>query len=320
MKSSILFLVLRRGVTLSILMVLVVVLAVLLWNYRNDDLTPHDATVVTNKNEASLTEADFVTGPRNPSHMPFETGPDRTHVGFDHNEIEPEYVDAVGDPAFAEPTFRLCAILSGAGHAPSVGIVDRETGRGSLLKVGDSSRDGWRLASVDFGRERATFEKQRHCHTMHLEIVESFTDDAIKPMPSQHATEDGASRQSSSLFKNRGLAEAFGESILLDERGEEVSLRGVDGAPEVVEFRAGGNRYALRRDIVETILSIQNLAPEDRLGMLFSYPGVAQVLPDQDAATQASEAERKLSEELIPPTNTPSIKSLHLLMERINNP
>ena len=234
------------------------------------------------------------------------------------------------------PSFRLSAMSGSGGANDAVGIVDRKTGAGyRRLKIGDSA-DGWRLVSIDFDRETALFQKSDQTFTARMETGESILPPQIqaaqpptsaprpdsRPPPAGSPSVESPPRVGDSLAsaspaesKRPAPSAPFSNVSFRVDSGESVSVRGVSSAPDFVEIQTGNERYALRRGIAESIMTIDNLTPDDRLWMMVSYPGLVQILPGEDPARQASEAERLLAEELVPPTNRPDVEELNRLLE-----
>ena len=240
-----------------------------------------------------------------------------------------------------KPAFRLSALFDPPGGTPAVGIVHRASGDSYKISVGDKSFDGWQLVSVDFDDESALFQKDGASATVRMEQGSPTPPASVPPsspplagpsspppsMRPQPPSSLPPSAQNPASPSTPGVSASssprpfdpsrpFSNLSFRVDSGETVSVRGVDRSPEVVEVTAGPDHYALRRSIAESILSIENLTPEDRLWMMVSYPGLVEVRPGEDPAELSAEAERQLADLLIPPTNRPPVEELPALVEK----
>ncbi len=208
-------------------------------------------------------------------------------------------------------------MAGGWGNNNSVGIVDRKTGQGISLQIGDKTTDGWKLLSIDFDQETATFEKSGKRFVAALE-------EGIAILPSPLATtppiRDASATSAPPEIEEVNLSIPFSNRVFRTEGGEEVSVRRVERSSKVVEVQTEGKRFAIRRSIAERILNISNLSQDDRLWMMVSYPGLVELLPGEDAAQQSELAEEQLAEMLTPPTNKPPIEELDRLLENFIEP
>ncbi len=241
----------------------------------------------------------------------------------------------------AEPGFRLSAMISGSGEPDSIWIVDRKAGEGHLrLGIGDTTPDGWRLLEINLAGETATFQKQGQTYVARMEGGSPSLPSESPPSLSAEAEQLLATRrdlqveaapepvippeeqrlptQPSDLAGGRVFSEPFRNRTLLTDSGGIVMLQGVDHAPEIVEIVTGADRYAIRRDIAESILQVDDLTSDERLEILESYPGLVKVSPDEDPAEQAVKAERELAEILqSPPDEPPPIEELDQLIDEV---
>lgn len=240
-----------------------------------------------------------------------------------------------------EPGIRLIAMTGGRGNHDIVWILDQTGGENiHPLSIGDSTFDGWRLIEIQVDQETATFEKEGCFHIARMEAASPAVP-AEKPLPIPEAdrTQTLAARNTSQLETSprpvvppgerplpskpsdlagdRVYSEPFRNQTILADSGNVVVLQGVTHAPEIVEIVAGHDRFAIRRDIAESILQLDDLSPDERLDMLESYPGLVKVVPGEDSAKQAVNAERQLAEMLVPPTNTPSVEELDELIDQV---
>ncbi len=213
----------------------------------------------------------------------------------------------------------MCALTRGRAEQVSVGIADRATGRGDLLRAGDITADGWRLVSANFENETALFEKDGREYIAHLEQRAALPVATASPVPPETRTESQPPvvEATATTGKTAPAATApmpvFSNRVYHVEGFEPVAVSAAQDSSEFVEVKTGGETYALRREIVESIFKVDNLTTEERLWMMVSYPGLAAVGPGQVSPEQASEAERKLKEMLAPPTNTPPLEELERL-------
>lgn len=238
------------------------------------------------------------------------------------NVREPNETSSVVSGHFTgdDPGFRLCAMTSGGAKQISVGVVDRKTGKVNLLKPGDRTATGWRLVSARFKEETALFEKDGQEYTASLEQGER------NPPAVEHSAVTGKSdmKPTSPPASNRLAATepkpVFSNRVYHVEGFEPVAINAISDTPEFVEVKTGGETYALRRDIVESIFKAENLTTEDQLRMMVSYPGLATVGPGRKSSEQAIDAERQLAEQLIPPTNTPPLAELEQLRKNFVPP
>ena len=216
----------------------------------------------------------------------------------------------------------MCALTRGRADQVSVGIADRATGRGDLLRAGDITADGWRLISANFEKETALFEKDGREYIAHLEKGAALPLATASPVPPEPRTESQPPVVEATATTLRTTTSAtaaplpvFSNRVYHVEGFEPVAVSAAQDSSEFVEVKTGGETYALRREIVESIFKVDNLTTEERLWMMVSYPGLAAVGPGQVSSEQVSEAERKLKEMLVPPTNTPPMEELERLRE-----
>ena len=222
-------------------------------------------------------------------------------------------------PSAEPPSFRLSSMAGGWGDSDSVGIADRKTGLGHSLKVGDKTTDGWKLVSIDFDQESATFEKAGQLFVATLEEGESITQAPILS-PSSPPTGNASPTSAPTELKEVNLSVPFSNRVFRTESGEEVAVRRVERSPKVVEVQTEGKRFAIRRSVAERILTLDNLSQDDRLWMMVSYPGLVELLPGEDATEQSNLAEEQLAEMLTPPTNKPPLEELDRLLENFVEP
>ena len=212
----------------------------------------------------------------------------------------------------------------GWGRNDSVGIVDKQTGQTGSLRIGDKTADGWRLVSVNFDEETATFDKEGRAYVARLEQGDSPQVPPSPPNvapPAQQTAAASAPLVAGTEEDEPDLSLPFSNRTFRVESGEEYSLKGVDRSPEVVEVRTSQERFALRRTIAESILRLDNMTPDDRLWMMVSYPGLIPLNPGEDAVELSAEAEQQLAEIINnPPTNTPSLEELNRLKENFVEP
>jgi hypothetical protein len=215
-----------------------------------------------------------------------------------------------------DPGFRMCAMTSNPSGEPTVGLVYRETGAAEFLHVGDHTENGWLLSATDFDNETAFFKKDDNTYVAHLEqnsiddtVVLSDAQSTIKPVaPAAHPK---STHTASGAFSNR---------VFQLEDGETFAINAVDNNADFVKIKTGNETYSLRREIVDTILTTENLTTEERLLMIISFPSLASVPPGLSAAEQAMAAEQELSERLIPPTETPPMDELERLRNQFTPP
>jgi hypothetical protein len=197
-----------------------------------------------------------------------------------------------------------------------------------LLRSGDITADGWRLVSANFENETALFEKDGREYTAHLEqgaarpVAAASPEAGALPVTPGPRTEQRQPDVEAAATTAKAMTTAtdsplplFSNRVYHVEGFEPVAVNAVKDSTEFVEVKTGGETYALRREIVEAIFKVDNLTTEERLWMMVSYPGVAAVAPGQTSSEQAVEAERKLKEMLVPPTNTPPLEELERLRE-----
>ena len=227
----------------------------------------------------------------------------------------------LSNPTVEEPQFRLSSMAGGWGNDNSIGIVDRKTGQGSSLKVGDQIPGGWKLIAIDFDQETARFENKGKIFVATLEEGVPVLQPSSSPS-SQTATTATPPTPSTEPqeMEEVNLSIPFSNRLFRTEDGNEVSVRRVERSPKVVELQTEGKRFAIRRSIAERVLSIGNLSADDRLWMMVSYPGLVELLPGEDAAEQSNLAEEQLAEMLTPPTNKPPIEELNRLLENFVEP
>lgn len=65
---------------------------------------------------------------------------------------------AAATPPLAEPPIRVAALLPKGERGPRCGLVDKTSGRGGIYSQGDTVA-GYRIASIDYRRERVVFER-----------------------------------------------------------------------------------------------------------------------------------------------------------------
>lgn len=190
-----------------------------------------------------------------------------------------------------------------------VGVEDRLSRKTQMLRIGDPVGDGWNLAAVDFERESVDFEQNGIRHTAFLE--KGLPSPAAAPEDAPRAVADGEAREENPVV---AYTVAFSNRVLTVEGDTEVVVSGVAHAPDVVEVKTPVTRFALRRELVEDILKLDTLTPEQKLQMLLTYPGAAIVEEGQDPARQAADAEAVLAATLAnPPGEKPSVEELEEL-------
>jgi hypothetical protein len=199
-----------------------------------------------------------------------------------------------------------------------VGIEDPTTGQGDVLRVGDTTADGWLLVAADFDAEAAIFDRGGHRHTCRVTQRES----PALPVPSVASHAPARTRHHPlrpSPPDDPPSKPAFSNRVLSTSAGHAIALAGVIGDPYIAELRAGSATYAIRRDVVETILGADGLSADDRARMLCTFPGLISVEDGQSATEQVQTHERRLAEALTPPTNAPSAGQLRAWLEAFTN-
>lgn len=226
----------------------------------------------------------------------------------------PSYKTPVGDA----PAFRLSAMTK-RGERISVGIVDRKTGHGRMLRPGESSADGWRLVSVQFDEETAVFEKDGREYTAPMERGEAnlFAAD----LPDGSSAPDGAVVSVPPATPRRATEPqaAFSNRVYEVEGLEPVAVNAVPGNLNILEIKTGGETFAMRREIVENILQVERLSTEDKMWMLISFPGLVEVQPGEDPTALTEQSEEEMAKILVPPTNAPPLEDLNRAVENFKN-
>lgn len=229
-------------------------------------------------------------------------------------------------PPPAEPGFRLSAMIGGGDSRDAVGIVDRATGQDyQLVRLLGSTPDGWTLIRMDFDRETATFEKNGQTHVASLEQGETIR--SVPPPPPDRrppsrppAAPESMPTPPPPLADPPDPAAPF-SNVTFQADGQHVAVSRVEQSPDVVEVRTAGERYAIRRNVAESVLRIGSITPEDRLYMLMSFPGLVSVQAGENPAEMTAEAEAQLQEILSdPPTNRPDVEELNRLLDQYGFP
>jgi len=215
---------------------------------------------------------------------------------------DPKGIDEAADTIREEPDFRMCTMTEQGTTQISVGIVNKTTGYSRLLRTGDRTADGFVLEFADFERETAVFTKNGGQYTMYIEQGADITEPML---PMDKRVETRAPAHSSK--------ETFRDMVLRTEAGDEAVLTIAAQNPEFIEIKMNGETLAIRRRIVENIISMEHVTPEEQLQMLLTYPEIALIQPGEDISERVDEVEHELAAQLIPPTNPPPLDKLEAI-------